>query len=411
MTSGFSRRALLRLGLGAGAVGALAACPTVRRGGPDAASPADTELAADLAQTLWVGLPGPTLGAGARPAFERHAVGGVALFARNVVGTPAQLAALCDDLHATSARGDAPPVLVGVDQEGGRVQTVRAPATRWPAMARLGALGASAATEALAHDVGRAIGVELAALGVDVDFAPVLDLGLAADATDAASAAHAVIGDRALASDAATVARLGAALARGLSAADVLACGKHFPGHGGSRADSHVVLPVDPRPRHVLLVDAIAPFAALAPTLPLLMGAHVAYTGLGSDLPGTLDARIATGLLRDELDFRGVLVSDNLEMGAVTGRFSIEDAAVRAMRAGCDALLLCHRPDSFPRVRAALWREARASASLRARIGEAAARVRTLKARHFATLARTTRPPLSVLGAPSHLELASRMGS
>jgi beta-N-acetylhexosaminidase len=381
---------------GALSAAALAACVSVRRGGPDAPSPSDAELSADLGETLWIGFPGVRPGPGLRRVLGRGGVGAVALFARNIGARPADVAALCDELHEASAR--ATPLLVGVDQEGGRVQTIRGAATRWPAMAHLGARGL--AGEGLAASVGHAIGVELAALGVDVDFAPVLDVRLV-------DAAHAVIGDRALAGDAATVTRLGAALARGLAGAGVLACAKHFPGHGGSLDDSHRVLPVDPRPRELLLRDEIAPFAALAPTLPLVMGAHVAYAGLGSDLPGTLDARVATVLLREQLGFTGVLVSDNLEMGAVTGRFGIEDAALRALRAGCDALLLCHRPDSYPRVRGAVWREARASSALRARVGEAANRVRALKQRHLT--ASTTRPPLSVLGSPEHLELVRQM--
>jgi beta-N-acetylhexosaminidase len=164
---------------------------------------------------------------------------------------------------------------------------------------------------------------------------------------------------------------------------------------------------VDGCPQAELLAGAVAPFAALAGELPALMAAHVAYAGLGSELPGSLDPRVATELLRGRLGYAGVLVSDNLEMGAVRGRFSIEDAAVRALAAGCDALLLCHRHDSLPRARLAVWNAARASSALRQRLAEAAGRVGTLKARHRARGA--TRPPLSVLGAPSHLELASKM--
>jgi beta-N-acetylhexosaminidase len=368
----------------------------VRRGGPDAPSPADAELAADLAQTLWVGLPGPTLTPHARRTLARGALGGIVLFARNVGATPAALAALCDELHADSAAAG-PPVLVGADQEGGRVQAIRAFATRWPAMARLGAHP----NAALARAAGAAIGSELAALGIDVDFAPVLDVR--------APASESVIGDRAFAADTATVANLAGALADGLAAAGRLACGKHFPGHGGAQGDSHRLLPIDARPRDVLLADALAPFAALAPRLPILMGAHVAYAGLGSDRPGTLDERVATGLLRDQLGYRGVLVTDNLEMGAVTARFSIEVAAVAAMNAGCDALLLCHRHDSFARARAALWREAHASPHLRTRLSQAASRIRDLKARHFAARNASQRPPLSVIGAPSHASIAIEM--
>jgi beta-N-acetylhexosaminidase len=377
----------------------------LRRGGPDQASPLERELADDLGQVLWAGVPGTALGASTRAALARGAVGGVPLFGRNV-GDLAAVRALCDAIRASVTDGPAP--LVAIDQEGGRIQTIREPATRWPPMAALGAFVVASGTAAptgapdgLARATGRALGSELAALGVDVDFAPVLDLALAPAST--------VIGDRALAADPATVASLGGALAAGLADAGVLACGKHFPGHGGSAVDSHDRLPID-RSDDAALAAQLAPFAALAARLPMLMVGHVAYArrpSPGGPRPASLDEAIATGLLRDRLGFRGVLVSDNLEMGAVTRTWSIEAAGVAALRAGCDVLLLCHRRDSLPRVRAALWRALAGSPDLRARLRQAAARVRALKATHVAAWALRARPSLDVVGSPAHRALAA----
>jgi beta-N-acetylhexosaminidase len=182
----------------------------------------------------------------------------------------------------------------------------------------------------------------------------------------------------------------------------VLPVGKHFPGHGRAAADTHHAVAVG-APTRAALADELAPFAALAPSLPALMGAHVSY--LGSALPGTLDPAISTTLLRDELGFRGALLSDNLEMGAVAGAFSVEDAAVRALAAGCDALLFCHRPDSFPRAHAALLAALRdpGATALRRRLAEAADRLRALRAARPAHAA----PPLATLGSPEHQALAA----
>src|SRR5439155_8944763 len=188
--------------------------------------------------------------------------------------------------------------------------------------------------ERTAEAVGRAIGDELRALGVDIDFAPVLDVHT--------NPANPVIGERAFGRDAATVARRALAFARGLDAAGVLACGKHFPGHGDTDTDSHLELPRIDHDWDRLEKVELLPFRrAAAAGLPIIMTAHVVFAALDAQRPATLSEQVITGLLRGKLGYRGVIVSDDLDMRAIAGHMGADHAAVAAVRAGCDVLLLC----------------------------------------------------------------------
>lgn len=222
------------------------------------------------------------------------------------------------------------PLWVSVDQEGGRVARLKAPFTEWPPMAGLGRLGDAALAERFAAALAR----ELSAVGVTLDFAPVLDVHH--------EAADPVIGDRALSADPAEVARLGTVIIETLQRHGVAACGKHFPGHGDTRADSHHELPVvEHAPEHLDEHD-MRPFgAAIAADVAAVMTAHVVYPALDDARPATLSPTIVDGILRRRLGHRGLVVTDDLEMGAITSTRSVEQAAVEALNAGCDTLLLC----------------------------------------------------------------------
>ncbi|HEY4016289.1 MAG TPA: beta-N-acetylhexosaminidase [Polyangiaceae bacterium] len=285
--------------------------------------------------------------------------GGCILFKRNVGGGPAQVAALCQ-----AARAAAPgPVFVGVDQEGGRVARLGAPLLVVPAMRTVASWG----DEGFAERIARRVGVELAALGFNIAFAPVLDVNTRAD--------NPVIGDRAFGDDPDTCARFGAAWIRGLQGAGLLACGKHFPGHGDTAKDSHFDLPVVDGPRARLDEVELVPFrAAVAAGVASMMTAHVVYPAIDPERPATLSPAVCTEL-RAAMGFHGVLVSDDLEMKAVAARWPVEDAAVLSVAAGCDALLVCSSEDLQDRAEAALAREAAASPAFRARCHEAAGRV------------------------------------
>jgi beta-N-acetylhexosaminidase len=345
-------------------------------------------LRSTAAQLFMIGLPGPELDAPTRAFLAEHPPGGVVLFKRNV-RSAAQLRKLVAGIHA-SGPGVAP--LVAIDHEGGRVHRLPAPFTHFPPAAVLGERGDAR----LALAVGRAMGRELRAVGIDLDFAPVLDVW--------SHPKNRVIGDRAFGADPARVARLGLALARGLMGAGVLACGKHFPGHGASAGDSHFVLPRVRRSRRALAAVDLVPFArAVAARLPALMTAHVLYPALDPRRPATLSPLICRDLLRRRLGFRGVLFSDDLEMNAVAARTTPGGAAVEALAAGCDMLLVCQ---SLEAARAAMTgvTEALTTGALDpAAVASALARIQGLRRRLRPA------PATAALRWPAHARLARRL--
>jgi beta-N-acetylhexosaminidase len=296
---------------------------------------------------------------------------------------------------------DGTPALVAVDQEGGAVQRVREPATRWPAM-RAHDRFAFPDDVAIAEQVGRAIGDELAALGFDIDFAPVLDVHT--------NPANPIIGDRAFGSEPETVARRALAFARGLDAAGVLACGKHFPGHGDTLGDSHLELPrIDHGWDRLEQVELLPFRRAAAAGLPMIMTAHVVFAAIDAARPATLSPAVVTGVLRNQLGYRGVIVSDDLDMRAIAGHMGADVAAVAAVRAGCDVLLLCNSEDNQAAAEAALIQSAEHDAELRQRIGEAAQRVRELKTAHAAHRAQLAHASREVIGSVEHRRLAKQL--
>jgi beta-N-acetylhexosaminidase len=280
----------------------------------------------DIGRLFIVGIPGPQLDGETQRILERLGVGGVILFRRNVE-TPAQIAALTAALHALPSRP-----LVAIDHEGGRVMRLGEPFTPFPAAATVGRTGDAS----LAFRIGHAMAEELASAGIDLNFAPVLDVH--------SNPANPIIGDRAFGSDPVVVGELGIALMRGLLAGGVIPCGKHFPGHGDTEKDSHLELPVVRRSRAELEDRELVPFqAAIAADIPMLMTAHVMYPGLDTAHPATLSRAILTDLLRISMHFGGVVVSDDLEMRAITDHQDIGTAAVATLQAGADALLVCQQ--------------------------------------------------------------------
>jgi len=299
------------------------------------------------------------------PSFSTRArrgeLGGAILFARNVTDDPAQIASL----NAEIARCRETPMITSVDQEGGRVARIKKNVAQLPAAMTLGARDDDA-IEALA----RALGEGLAALGFSLDYAPVLDVHTNPD--------NPVIGDRAFSTEPERAARAAIAFSRGLRAAGVAPCGKHFPGHGDTIADSHKELPRVARDRARLDRVELVPFARAAREVPAMMSAHVVYAAL-DDKPATLSRRIATDLLRGAIGFRGVLISDDLEMRAIADTYGAGEAAVLAIDAGCDALLVCSKEDAQLEAYEALAKRAEKDATFRARCEEASARVVALR--------------------------------
>src|SRR5262245_47767353 len=222
------------------------------------------------------------------------------------------------------------PLWVSVDQEGGRVARLKAPFTEWPPMAVLGRSG----DVQLARRFAVALATELKAVGITLDYAPVLDIHT--------NPKNPIIGDRALAEDAESVGRLGAAIIAGMQESGVAACGKHFPGHGDTSVDSHLELPlVEHPPDRIRRVECVPFREAIRAEVAFIMTAHVLVPSLDDEKPATLSPRIVQALLRNELAFQGVILSDDLEMKAIAKTYTVPDAAVAAIAAGCDGLLVC----------------------------------------------------------------------
>jgi len=366
----------------------------------------------DVGQLLWFGFAGPEVPSTLRAKLDRGEVGATLLFKRNLqVTTEAAagpshevidldaLVALTQELHRRAPDGT--PALIAVDQEGGVVQRVRAPATRWPAMSAHERF-ASPEDVAIAERVGRALGDELRALGFDIDFAPVLDVHT--------NPANPIIGDRAFGTDAEAVARRALAFARGLRAAGVLACGKHFPGHGDTATDSHLELPrIDHEWDRLERVELLPFRRAAAAGLPMIMTAHVVFAALDPARPATLSPQVVTGLLREQLGYRGVIVSDDLDMRAIADRMGADVAAVAAVRAGCDVLLLCKREDNQVAAEEALIREAERDSGFRRMIEAAAHRVREMKKAHAAAQAQHPAASREVVGSAEHRRIADQL--
>ena len=275
------------------------------------------------------GFGGYTVSEELRALAREWDLGGVILFGRNIEA-PEQVAELAFEIQELAHDV---PLWISVDQEGGRVARLRAPFTEWPPMAGLGRRG----DDGLAERFAAALADELSAVGVTLDFAPVLDVyNAGADPGD-----H-VIGDRALSSDPADVGRLGGVIIETLQRNGIAACAKHFPGHGDTRADSHKELPVVEHPPERLREHEMAPFrAAIAADVAAVMTAHVLYTALDDERPATLSRAIVDEILRRELGHQGLVVTDDLDMGAIAGLQTVEQAAVRALDAGCDTVLVC----------------------------------------------------------------------
>lgn len=262
--------------------------------------------------------------------FRREKPWGFILFGRNI-GAAGEISALVAALRAAVGRADAP---VFIDQEGGRVQRIRAPlAPAYPPASALGAIHAAdpAAGLRAAWLMSRLHAFDLSRFGIDADCLPVLDVPV--------EGAHDVIGNRAYAKNPATVAAMGRAAANGLLAGGVLPVMKHVPGHGRAFADSHHALPVVDAPLDALRAHDFAPFAALA-DLPMAMTAHVVYTAIDPKTPATTSPVVIADIIRGEIGFDGLLMSDDVSMKALSGDFGEKTAAILA--AGCDVVLHCN---------------------------------------------------------------------
>ncbi|MDB4928694.1 MAG: Beta-hexosaminidase, partial [Myxococcaceae bacterium] len=316
--------------------------------------PAPPELLAMAGRCLLIGW----RARGVNPwAARRIAEGGLGavMLTRDNAPTLAALRAITTELNAL-VPGGAPPLIVASDQEGGAVSHLSPPLVRLPSFTTLGAID----DVALTARVGAALGRSLLDAGVTMNLAPVLDVST--------HPMNGVVPGRVFGGDPAKVARHGEAFVRALQAAGVLACAKHFPGHGGTREDSHQVLPHVAATVESLRRVELVPFVAVASTAAAVMLAHVVYDGVDRDFPASLSARCATELLRDVAGMRGVAVTDDLEMLPIRSSWGVAAAAVRAIAAGNDLATVAHTPSEAELARQAIARRAEVDEVFRARL-------------------------------------------
>lgn len=283
-----------------------------------------------IGQLLIAGFEGTTPPKGLLSLIKEYQLGGVILFKRNLVSPP-QIAKLCDSLQKASPHV---PLFICIDHEGGRVSRLPKPFTALPSQAVVGACNSSE----LSYAIGEIMANELKAVGINFNLAPVLDVHT--------NPANPGIGDRAFGKSAGLVSTMGLAVIAALQDNGVLACAKHFPGHGDTAVDSHEELPVVNRTLEQLREVELRPFQhAMINGLRALMTAHVKYPALDEAHPATLSRKIIASLLRSSMRFDGLVLTDDLEMKAITQEYDLDDAAIKALQAGVDLLLVCHREE------------------------------------------------------------------
>lgn len=291
-------------------------------------------LEEQIGQLLMVGFWGDSTSQEIIDLIQRHHIGNVLLFSRNIRDAR-QVFELTRSLQEIAREaGQRYPLLVAIDQENGLVQRLGEAVTLFPGNMALGATG----SEEVAYEVALATGRELKALGINMNLAPVVDVNN--------NPANPVIGVRSFGEDAQQVARLAAAMVKGYQEAGIIACLKHFPGHGDTAVDSHLALPAIPYALERLEALELVPFRrGIEAGAESVMIAHISFPALtGQDtLPATLSNAIIQGLLREKLGFNGAILSDCLEMRAISETFGTERAAVMALQAGIDLVLVSHQ--------------------------------------------------------------------
>ncbi len=326
------------------------------------------ELKNRIAQAVMMGIAGPTPTQEERGLIEQG-VGGIILFERNCL-SPAQVAELIDDLQETAlSKGPGTPLIIAIDQEHGPVTRIKQGITPFPSAWDLGQIGELA----LARRAAMITGKELAVMGITMDLAPVADLLLHPD--------NRVIGKRSFGKDPYQVGAMVAAFIEGLQVEGVAACAKHFPGHGATETDSHHKLPTIERSREELERADLIPFQqAIQAEVTAVMPGHLLCPALDSDLPATLSPPIIQGLLRRDLGFDGVVISDDLSMGALASWGNIEERGVATLKAGVDCLLVGQ--EKVHGLLAALEQGVLSGEIPEERVKQALARIRRLKEKY-----------------------------
>jgi len=289
-----------------------------------------SELDAKIGQLFMIGLPGPEMDQETAALIREHNPGGVILFSRNIED-PVQVARLCRDLQKTAKDSEGIPLFLAIDQEGGPVARLKEPFTTFPGNT---AIGGAADPEGKAEEFARVTAQEMKLVGLNMDMAPVVDV-------QRGELEKHLVG-RTFGEDPKVVARLGNTVIRTMQKEGVMAVAKHFPGLGLASTDPHFDLPkIDARLEEIEGVN-LPPFkAAIDEGVSAIMTSHALYPALDSNRPATLSSVVLTDLLRKKMRFEGLIISDDLEMGAIANTWGVAEGAAEAFAAGSDVLLIC----------------------------------------------------------------------
>ncbi len=332
----------------------------------------------EIGNLFMIGFSGTSFSSEVRELIDELSPCGVILFSRNIEH-PVQTSELNSALQRHALERDSQGIFIGVDQEGGRVRRLLEPFRNFPPALNL---AHTEKPEEAVREFARVTAREIRLVGFNLDFVPVLDVLGYTDNLETS-----VIGDRSYGFDPRTVSRLGDIVVDAMRAGGVIPCGKHFPGHGGTTVDSHVDLPVDERSVEALEQLDLIPFrGAVAKDVEMLMTAHILYRSIDARYPATVSHRIIKGILRQSMMYTGVVITDDLDMGAVTSRFSTEECALMAIKAGVDILLVCRSAVKALATRNEIALAVKAGEITESRIRESLGRIRSLKSAYAGSL-------------------------
>ncbi|KPJ76014.1 MAG: hypothetical protein AMJ54_13175 [Deltaproteobacteria bacterium SG8_13] len=319
-------------------------------------------------QRLMVGFDGTQLEPTLTEIIEKLQVGGIILFTRNIVD-PDQLRGLCASIQDCARQAGAPPLFISIDQEGGPVARLKPPFTQFPGPSEM-------KSKAQVKQFARVTAKELGAVGVNMNMAPVLDL--------LPEGSPSVMADRSFGADPGRVCAMGTAVIRHLQRRNIMAVAKHFPGIGRTTDDSHIDMPRLEAGLDALEASDLIPFhAAIEAGVSAVMLAHIFYPAIDSRWPASLSPAIARDLLRGAMNYEGVVITDDLDMGAIKKHFPIETVIRQVETADIDIALICHAGPDIARAHEILTRDVRTSAALRTRTVASVERILRLKNRYL----------------------------
>lgn len=297
--------------------------------------PREVDVNKKLGQLFVVGIKGTSVNQDEAQFIINNNIGGVVLFGRNIE-SPEQVHALCSQVQALRHRmSEKVPLFIGIDMEGGRIQRLKTPFTQWPSLKTLNKINSTSVAFKFAMGMAK----EMTAVGINLNFAPCIDV--------LSNPHNQVIGDRSLSDNPEQVAKMSSALVRGYIKGGILPCAKHFPGHGSTDIDSHEDLPIDSTDAQILRERDMVPFKkAFRARLDCVMTAHIKFSGLDPEYPVTLSKIFLKDILRFEMRYRGIVITDDLDMKALTKHYKPDSIPVMAVNAGADILLYCNDPDS-----------------------------------------------------------------